>query len=76
MIDITVNFGYKDKWDRDKQQKTTTSKLGPTCWGHSSRATSMVYTNALKRSGNLNFNPIDLKIDMHANGAIRRNLYY
>ena len=40
------------------------------------QATSMVYTKDLKCSGNLNFNPIDLKIDMHANGAIGINFYY
>ena len=59
---------------KDNYVKTWPYMLG--AWGHSSRATSMVYTKALKRSGNLNFNPIDLKIDMHANGAIGRNFYY
>ena len=46
------------------KRQLTTSKLGPTRWGQSFRATSMVYTKALKHSGNLDFNPIDLKIDM------------
>ena len=36
----------------------------------------LVYTKALKCSENLNFNPFDLKIDMHTNGAIGRNFYY
>ena len=36
----------------------------------------MIYTKALKWSGGLIFYPIDLKIDMHANGGIGNNFYY
>ena len=41
-----------------------------------SRLVSMIYIKALKWSGGFIFYPIDLKIDMHANGGIGNNFYY
>ena len=56
---------------KDNYVKTWPNMLGPFFASH-----KYGYTNALKRSRNLNFNSIDLKIDMHANGAIGRNFDY
>ena len=41
-----------------------------------SRLVSMIYTKALKWSGGLIFDLINLKIDMHSNDDMGNNFYY
>ena len=56
--------------------KKSTAESGEHRMALKSRLVSMIYTKALKWSGGLIFYPIDLTIDMHANGDIWNSFNY
>ena len=75
MFGITVIFPKNRLLSQGSIEWPPGSKIRHTLGALKSRLVSMIYTKALKWSGGLIFYPIDLKIDMDANGFICNNFY-